>query len=526
MTTSSSQQADEAVCPYRRAGVTRRSVLLGAVAAAATAVVGRPGSAFGATASGSVTPVTATTTTGTASGCWSHAVGDPRGTDVAVKVGRTVQGRFGLMFPSLKAYSPPDDLLSALAGQMVDPRPPMDDVSLSTVGDDRSIPSGYVYLGQFLDHDITRDTTPLDKATADPHALLNFDTPRLDLASVYGRGPALDPQLYDPARPGYLLLTLSSVGLQDLPRDANGTAFVGDPRNDENLIITQLQIAVIRLHNTFMAAGNSFAEAQRLTRWHYQWVIVNDYLPHVVGPELVNKLLVRKGEKLASAGTFYRPKNVKAPMMPLEFSVAAYRFGHSLIRAEYEMHEGSTVPLFNGTNGLDLGGSRPLPPAVQADWNYFFELPGIDAPDDRNFARLVDTQVSLPLANLPATVVSPGIGAVTSLPERNLLRGKRLGLPSGQAVASAMGIAPLSNTALGLSDPRWGGQAPLWFYVLKESELLGGQRLGPVGGQIVTEVVLGLLTVDQSSYFNAETPWAPAGLSFGMGDLLLMAGFV
>lgn len=87
-----------------------------------------------------------------------------------------------------------------------------------------------------------------------------------------------------------------------------------------------------------------------------------------------------------------------------------------------------------------------------------------------------------------------------------------------------MGVAPLANDILGLADPRWMGQAPLWFYVLKESELLGGQRLGPVGGRIVAEVLLGLLTVDSTSYFNAAIPWAPAGLSFAMGDLLRLAG--
>lgn len=402
--------------------VNRRTALLGAAAVVASPLLLSSTAARAATASGGTTATTPLPWVAP-SGCWSHAVGDPRGTDVAVAVSRTAQGRFGVMFPQLPAFAPPDDLLTTLAGQMVDPRPPMDDVSLSTAGDNRSVPSGYVYLGQFIDHDITNDTTPLTQQSLDPHALRNFDTPLLDLASVYGRGPSLDPQLYDPTRPGWLLLSTHD-GLSDLPRLADGTALVGDPRNDENVIICQLQIAFVRLHNSFMAGGASFSDAQRLTRWHYQWVVVNDYLPHMVGPELVRSLVVSSRGRLRSAGTSYKPQNVNRPMMPIEFSVGAYRLGHSMIRAEYEVHESHTVPLFGGADGLGLAGSRPLPPALEIDWNYFFELPGVSAPDDRNYARLVDTQVSLPLTTLPPTVVAPTAGAITSLPERNLLRGK------------------------------------------------------------------------------------------------------
>jgi hypothetical protein len=515
-------------CPYNaeQTGtgplVSRRTVLLGAATVAASPLL-RPARALASRPATSAT-VAAPRKAAAARSCWSHAGGDARGSDIAVAVGRSKQGRFGLMFPHLKPFAPPDDLLSTLASQMVDPRQPMDDVSLSSDGDNRDIPSGYVYFGQFLDHDITRDTTPLTDQRQDPRALRNFDTPQLDLGSVYGRGPAQDPQLYEAGRPGVLLLVRND-GVTDLPRAADGTAFVGDPRNDENLIVCQLQIAFIRLHNSFMAAGLRFADAQRLTRWHYQWVVVNDFLPRMVGADVVQRLLVRgRGGQLKSAGTHYRPANRKRPMMPVEFSVAAYRFGHSMIRAEYEMHESRTFTLFGDPNGFDLMGSRPLRPDLRADWNYFFELPGFEAPDDRNFSRMIDTQVSLPLASLPATVVTPGPGAITALPERNLLRGKRLGLSSGQDVAAALGVTPLSNDVLGLTDPRWGGGAPLWFYILKESELLGGRRLGPVGGSIVAEVLLGLLTADSTSYFNARTPWAPAGLDFAMGDLLRLAG--
>jgi hypothetical protein len=160
------------------------------------------------------------------------------------------------------------------------------------------------------------------------------------------------------------------------------------------------------------------------------------------------------------------------------------------------------------------------------DWNYFFEIPGTNTPDDRNMARLIGTKLSLPLSTLPPSVVAPVEGAITALAERNLLRGKRLGLPTGQDVAKAMGIKALSNAELGLADPRWGGKAPLWFYILKESELRGGRALGPVGGRIVAEVILGLLAFDKTSYLNARTPFIPAKPGMRMGDLLVLAGAI
>src|ERR687894_1853788 len=146
----------------------------------------------------------------------------------------------------------------------------------------------------------------------------------------------------------------------------------------------------------------------------------------------------------------------------------------------------------------------------------------MSTPDDRNMARLIDTQLSLPLSKLPPTVVAPTAGAITSLAERNLLRGKRLGLPAGQDVAVAMGLKPLTNQQLGLTDPGWKGKAPLWFYVLKEAELLGGHRRGPVGGTIVAEVILGLMACDPTSYFTADPGFDP-GAGYSMGHFLLWA---
>ncbi|MFD3445222.1 heme peroxidase family protein [Microbacteriaceae bacterium 4G12] len=456
-----------------------------------------------------------------------HAAGNPRGADIAVTVGRNAQGRFGLMFPKLPAFAPDDALLEELAKQMIDRTPPLSDVKLSNDGfDNAGIPAGFVYLGQFIDHDMTMDKTPLGSQQADKHGTLNYDTPFFDLGSVYGRGPTLDPQLYDPADRRLMRIGVTSEGHPDLPRQAGGTAIIGDPRNDENLIVAQLHLAFLQLHNRFVESGQSFAEAQRLTRWHFQWLIVNDFLPRIVGQAMVDSIVKNTPGMPSKVDLrFYKPGDKKRPMMPVEYSGAAYRFGHSMIRAEYEMSDGITVPFF-GRAPHDLRGSRPLPEFAWADWNYFFDIPGLGMPDDRNLSRHIDTKLALPLEKLPPTVVQHIDNGILSLAERNLLRGKQLGLPAGQDVAKAMGIPSLSNSQLGLTNAAWNGKAPLWFYILKESELAGGLRVGPVGGRIIAEVILGILSLDRDSYLNAATGWAPPTLPYACGDMLLQAGAI
>jgi hypothetical protein len=472
---------------------------------------------------------------------WRHAVGDPRGSDVVAVYGRSREARFGTMFKDLQAFAPDDALLATLAASMVEARGAADDIVDDGL-DNLDMPAGFIYLGQFIDHDMTRDTTPLTQRNADPHALTNFDTPKFDLAAVYGNGPAANPELYEADRK-HLRLVDNALGVRDLPRDGNGIAFVGDPRNDENLIINQMQQAFIMLHNHFLDtdAKGDFARAQQLSRWHFQWVIVHDFLPKVVGQPLLDSMLTTTGGKVRARTLFYRPGNPSKPMMPVEYSAGAYRWGHSGIRAEYEMHQSSAspspsvLPIFNAdpdpVNARDLRGSRPLYPDAVIDWNYFFEIPGVAAPDDRNYARTIDTQVARPLLTLPDSVVAHTPDAILALAERNLLRGKRLGLPSGQDVAARMKRTlptlpdPLTNDQLGLTDPAWGGKAPLWFYCLKEAELGGGRQLGPMAGRIVAEVILGLLQADQSSYWNARTPFTPVGgAGFRMGDLIKLAG--
>ncbi|MHA7282006.1 peroxidase family protein [Arthrobacter sp. TMS2-4] len=507
------------------AGLSRRGAMFSAASAGMLSVL--PMGARSASAAPAPAPVPAATAQspallGPATG---HAVGNPRGAEIAVKARRGQQGRFGLMFPSLLPFAPSEALLSIMAQRMIDPRLPITDVSASEDGfDNGEMPAGYTYLGQFMDHDITLDITPLSLQKGDPLALVNFNTPFFDLASVYGRGPLQDPQLYDPKNPARLLVATTPEGISDLPRTTAGTATIGDARNDENLIVSQLHLVFLKLHNHFVGLGNSFTEARRLVRWHYQWVIVHDFLPRMVGARLVESMLLPQSDgTIKVANRFYKPGNRLKPMIPLEFSVSAYRFGHSMIRAEYEMHDNTTFPLF-GPTGQDLRGSRPLPYDARADWSYFFDIPGVEPPMGRNTARLIDTQLSFPLANLPPTVVSRINGAIYALAHRNLLRGVKLGLPAGQDVAKALGVTPIPNSRLGLHEPEWGNKAPLWFYILKEAELQGGRHLGPVGGRIVAEVILGLLSLDPDSYLNTHPRWTPTDPAFAMGELIKMSG--
>jgi hypothetical protein len=425
---------------------------------------------------------------------------------------------FGRMFPYLPAFQPADSLLIELAASMRDPNLPAND-------NPDAVPSGFTYIGQFLDHDITLDTTLLGNATINVTSMTNGRTPRLDLDSMYGGALTGSPELYDTS--GHFKFS-SPHGFPDLQRISTGQALLPEGRNDENLLIAQIHILLQRFHNQFIDAGHPFAQAQQMTRWHYQWLIVHDFLPEIVGQETVDRFLTHNGnDKPAMHYQFYRPGNPNRPMMPVEFSAAAYRFGHSMVRLAYVMPSGSTVKtqVFN-LSGNDLHGSRPIPSNLKMGFANFFDLEGIPAPPGRNISRKIDSLISGSLFNLPIGPVIPNEPInVTSLPERNLLRGKRLGLPAYQDVAWALGISPYTNTQLGLTDPAWGGKAPLWFGILKESELAeNGARLGPTGRAIVAEVVLGLIDLDKTSYFSSPQPWAPDDGEFHISTLLRSVG--
>jgi hypothetical protein len=452
---------------------------------------------------------------------------------------RLAEGRFGAMFKRLPAYAPSDDLLTGLANTMVEPN-----TNDSFLADPNGrLKAGFTFIGQFIDHDITFDHTPLDQQLADPDATVNCRTPRYDLDSVYGRGPASEPQFYDPTdRVKLPVVAENANSVEDMARDSNGKAIIPEPRNDENLIIVQLHKAVAKFHNQLVDYLRSqglrpewvFETARRLTRWHYQWAVVHDFLPRFVGDGLVgpNGTVYKEvaGKPPVINLNYYKPTNRDGrPFMPVEFAVAAYRFGHSLIRPFYVLNDTGIVDVFGPEGGRNLNGGRPIPADLVMEWKNIL-------PVDPNFSarppRKIDTKLSIPLATLPGSAVPPP-DPTRHLAVRNNLRGKRVGLPSGQQVARAMRVNVLSNTQLGMSpDPGWSGEAPLWFYILKEAELppYNGEQLGPVGGRIMAETLVGLLQRDPNSYLYLDAAWKPAppiastAGQFTFVDLLKYAG--
>ena len=453
---------------------------------------------------------------------------------------RLAEGRFGVMFKKLPAFAPRDDLLDGLARTMVEDQTVADDSHLNT---SPRLFAGFTFVGQFIDHDITFDNTPLALQQADPDGTVNFRTPRYDLDSVYGRGPVSESQFYDPADRDKLLVTTQNAnGVEDMARDGNGRAIIPEARNDENLIIVQLHKAVAQFHNRIVDYARAqgirrewvFETARRLTRWHYQWAVVHDFLPRFVGDELVGPkgTVYREiaGKPPVITLNYYKPTNRDGrPFMPVEFAVAAYRFGHSIIRPFYIINGSGVVPVFGPEGGFNLNGGRPIPADLVIQWKNI--LP-VDPTFPARPPRKLDTRLSLPLTSLPGSVVPPPDPTV-HLAVRNTLRGKHVGLPSGQQVAKAMRVNVLSNAVLGLSsDPGWGGEAPLWFYILKEAELppYNAERLGGVGGRIVAEVLVGLLQRDPNSYLYLDPAWkpapplAPATGQFTFVDLLRYAG--
>ena len=447
------------------------------------------------------------------------------------------RAKFGRLFQNLPGYTFHPDFLNDLGekdGIMeASPKNPS-----ST-----TIPAGFTFLGQFIDHDITLDTTSRLERRNDPNMLTNFRTPSLELDNVYGSGREASPFLYKKGSDKLLL----APGGQDLQRNADGTALIGDPRNDENFFVGHLQLAFIKFHNATVIKLNSKKEfykeaserhgitdvlelAQRLVRWHYQWIVVHEYLPFIIGQNLVNNILGNKPQ-------FYKPfacgghsHDKLNPYMPVEFSVAAYRFGHSQVTTELKDANGVSRPLF-GDNAFSQGFS-PLDADedIQIDWSQLFE---IDSSKPQMAGR-IDTKLA------PALMELPFASPPTSLAQRNLLRGNALGLPTGEAVADRMGEDVLSIDELGseikelfekYKMPTKTGETatPLWYYILQEANVKGsGETLGPVGGRIVGEVMLGLLMYDPQSYLSRDPNWTPEldptqSGDFTMEKLLKMA---
>ncbi len=376
---------------------------------------------------------------------------------------------------------------------------------------DAAVEAGWPFFGQFVAHDLTADRSRLSPRRGVAH-LRNMRLARANLESLYGEGPAGAPYLYSRDDPAKLL-----DNGDDLPRNQEGIALIGDARNDSHVFVSQMQVAFIRAHNQLVdqlrqaAASESdlFDQARRLLTWHYQWIIVTEYLPRLVGRDLVDELL-------AAGPPFFASRN---PSIPVEFAHAAFRFGHSQIRSRYQLNRKQPArPLFPDLIGFGPVGDRTV------DWSLLFDVPGLAAAQR---SKAMDGTLSSVLVRLPVPIT----GAVEdeafrSLAVRDLLRGQGTHLPSGEAVARRMGVRPLSVPEIGLRDRGWLAETPLWFYILREFAVReAGNRLGEVGGRIIAEVLLRIIGADPESYLRLAPDWTPTlpgrGRRFSLTTLLV-----
>jgi len=307
------------------------------------------------------------------------------------------------------------------------------------------VPAGYTYFGQFVDHDITFDTTSTLVPAENSGQPTNLRTPRLDLDCLYGDGPASQPYMYDPD--GVKLLP-TDPDATDLERNRFGLAIIGDKRNDENSIVSQVQLAFLKYHNAVVdilktrepsswnTPGELFVSARNEVRWTYQSLIVHDFLPRLIQSDVLADLKDSSPSERECRYALYT--SLKRANLPREFVAAAYRFGHSMVRTGYRMNGGlgNRFNIFPDSNDFreavgdrSLLGFDPVPEYQLIDhWGRFFsdqpphaddsssaERTRPDNPEDLHaeqtdvrlqFAYKIDPTIVDPLAVLPREKVA------------------------------------------------------------------------------------------------------------------------
>lgn len=489
---------------------------------------------------------------------------------------------FGTMFPKLSPFHYSDQAAADLAATMKNANPDPVGTDRGTADDSPTLPAEYTYLGQFIDHNLDFDETGQPTANVNPSSVTNFESFRFDLNNVFGGGPSVDPQLYAPDRKhllvtgslgtpradGFPTVTGSATGVYDLARDANGGAIVVEPRDDENQILSQIAAAFAAFYNRFVDRGDSYAQARRLTEDYYQEIVLTDVLPAYVGQSTIKKYLTIAAHGRVRLKT---PNLPNADFTPTEFSVGAYRFGHSLVRNDYHINDifptgadiDANIPIFDLADFQtgDLSGGAPLPgpngattttctstslcdvpdPAGhQIQWKYF--VPALDAdPNDPgiNFARQTQTTISPALFDLPAETIpgcadaatDPACNGSGSLIARDFARGNWDGLASGQDIARALGCRAIPAASINpTKDAVFNSGTPLLYYVLAEAQK-AHKVLGCVGGAIVAQTFLRVLwaTPDSILHTNFQPDprlvrLAPETPKFSFGDLLVDTG--
>lgn len=459
-----------------------------------------------------------------------------------------LQNRFGRLFPNLQPFIPSDESLEELGNAMVDD-------TTTKVSD---IPAGYTYLGQFIDHDISKDSLgdkdPIGLTEEEVSKRIQERTPSLDLDCLYGSGAtesivAWDSNDLAKFRIGETIADAQfNISFQnDLPRKLDGNnpakALIGDPRNDENLVVAQIHLAFLKFHNAVvdvvrkrnlnpeLDAITVRNQAKEIVVLHYQSIVLHDFLKRFVAESVYESVIKNNNPR------FFKVIAAEMPFMPIEFSGAAYRW-HTLIRDSYNWNKvfhavpnSENPPLANGTlqllfqfSGLQnkdefigFRGNKSLTSNWIVDWTRLFDFThrGVERGEGFNFTEPIDT---LLIKSLNKFEVG-GREINLQLAVKNLVRGSRIGLPSAQDVALALGITPLTPQELlqnskqekELSEWEFHIKTPLWYYVNREAEVLGNSlRFGPLASTIICETFHGLAKGSRRSILDPENKgWKP-----------------
>jgi len=402
---------------------------------------------------------------------------------------------------------------------------------------------GFTYFGQFVGHDLSHDTTPLARSHPVAERVPNYRSAYLSLEQIYGGGPMRSPQLFE-GESGAEVFRIGKTPKgrpRDLPIEA-GEVLSADERNLDNLILRQLHVVFLKFHNEAVkqlsatpptikgadsiGSGTIFERAQRLVRWHYQWIVRHDFLPRV----------------LHNSFWFNRDRGypLDSDSIPTEFSLAAHRFGHSMVRPAYGLNcRRKRVEI---SELMSLGHERaPVGDDFLIEWGRFFD--GLPRSGPVASSSYLDTALAPAMHRLPESILRLCVrdevsDSPASLPIRTLLRGARACLPSGQEVAALLSkkgilaaryeltpdqlvqdVCNQSGTVLG--DTELHENTPLFYYILKEAEIVGqGRTLGPVGSYIVGQVIRTALYSDPDGYLSAIGPnWQLPQWRFPSGSI-------
>ncbi len=430
---------------------------------------------------------------------------------------------FPRRFDAFPPHSPPDEMLEHL-GEPDGPMSERKSLWAENSYDSPNLAAGFTFFAQFFIHDLTYDLVQ-QASRRQPSTPRSQASSMLHLNSLYGPGPEMAPHLYTFYEQEYFsgrLLDSPSGTKQDLPRNRQGRALIADPRNTENVVLAQLHLGLLRFHNAMVdlvaESGDHglalFERARQQVQWHYQWAILHDFLPQIVGDDTVEAALDQNADVTSTQS------------LPLEVAQGVLRYVYSQVRLKYRINEDANVTLVPAGDTSDTllrRRAQSIPSRLSVDWPRFFELG--DLPTQPS--KLIDTKITPAFLNLP--LIEDPRPARRSVAVRFFLEGKRAGLPSGETVARALGQPEtLPNTSalrkLGLRE------TPLLYYVLAEAEHQFQQsnedRLGPVGGQLLADAVVRLLRADPTSYLNAHPRFQPASEfttedeSFGVGQLV------